>query len=414
MKRLTILAAFAMLALAPMAAAQVYGDGYLLSGSSIQHLDDKGTFTMLYNNPSYAHGVTMDVDNKNVLFAVGDVFRLDPVTSMVTTLTSFGFSTDGNLVLDHNGDYLFTGNDPNSGWGLYRISGSTVTTIVTTVSMGLNAQPTGGLLRDIDDGHYVMQLYGGPLPGIQPMISVAPDGTFTTVVVNLSTIYTPRYEFTQDIVTGDYYVGGNGNNQGVLFQVAKNGQATVIATSPNDPYAFNTVAADRSSAANRRLVHPYIRNLYYTDLKTFTVTSVAVNGSSVSPRCIDFYKGRNIQTVLNSPGKYTVRYSFPNHPGKTYVAAMGYSGVRPGVLLPDGRRIMLNPDSLTVVTVANQLPQLFNPGPGILDSNGEAQGTINVSFLPPLGMPVHVIAVVLDPAAPQGFAVIADPFVMII
>jgi hypothetical protein len=177
---------------------------------------------------------------------------------------------------------------------------------------------------------------------------------------------------------------------------------------------FNALAADRASASGRRLVHPYINNLYYTDLTTFTVTSVAVNGASVSPRCIDFYRGRNIQTVRTARGKYDVRLSFPNHPNKAYVAAMGYSGVRPGILLPDGRRIAINPDTLTVVTVANQLPQLFNPGPGILDGNGEAKGALNVSFLPQLGLAVHVIAVVLDPAAPGGFAVIANPFVMLL
>jgi hypothetical protein len=161
-------------------------------------------------------------------------------------------------------------------------------------------------------------------------------------------------------------------------------------------------------------VRPYIGNLYYTDLTTFAVTSVAVNGSSVSPRCIDFYRGRNIQTVRTAVGRYDVRFSFPNHPGKLYVAAMGYSGVRPGIPLPDGRRIAINPDTLTVVTAANQLPQLFSPGPGVLDASGEAVGKHNVSFLPPLGLAVHVIAVVLDPAAPGGFAVIASPFVMLV
>ena len=93
---------------------------------------------------------------------------------------------------------------------------------------------------------------------------------------------------------------------------------------------------------------------------------------------------------------------------------MGFSGVRPGMLLNDGRRIALNPDALTALTVANQLPQLFHPGPGTLDLNGEARGMLDVSFLPYLGLPVHVMTIVLDSSAPVGFAVIANPFVMIV
>ena len=41
-------------------AREQHKDGFLLSGSSIQLLDEKGTFTTLFNNPGYAHGVTME------------------------------------------------------------------------------------------------------------------------------------------------------------------------------------------------------------------------------------------------------------------------------------------------------------------------------------------------------------------
>lgn len=415
MKCLAItVAAVAILALVPAAAAQYFTDGYLLSGASIQKMDDKGSFTTLFDNPSWAHGVRMDIDNKHVLFSVGDLLRLDPATTKVTTVMAFGFGTDCNVIIDHNGDYLLTGRDPVAGWGLFRISGTTVTTVITTLKMGLNAQPTAGLVRDIDNGHYVMQLYGGPYPSSHPMVSVAPDGTFTTVVATVSTIYTPRFEFTQDIATGDFYVGARDPSQGALLQVAKNGMSTLVASSVNDVFAFSVLAADRASAASPRLVHPYRGSLYYTDLNNFSVTSVVVNGFSVSPRCIDFYRGRNIQSVRTAPGKYTLNFSFPGYPGKSYVAAMGFSGVRPGILLGDGRRIAINPDALTALTVANQLPQLFHPGIGTLDSSGEARGMLDVSFLPYLGLPVHVMAIVLDSSAPVGFAVIASPFVMIV
>jgi len=415
MKRLAVLlVTLAALALVPAAAAQYFSDGYLLSGTSVQLMTSKGVITTLFNNPAEAHGARMDVDNRHVVYAVGDLYRLDPAAKSVTTLAAFGFGSDGNVIIDHNGDYLFTGKDRNSGWGLYRISGSTVTTVITTAKMGINAYLTAGLHRDIDDGHYVIQVFGGKAPGYHPLISVAPDGAFTTIATNVTSIYTPNYEFTQDIVSGDFYVGAKNDNEAALIHVGKNGMATPVVTSINDIYMYTVVGADRASAARPRLVHPYRGVLYTTDLTGFSVTTTYLNVVSVTPRCLDFYRGRNIQSVSTAKGTYTIHFSFPHHPGKLYVAAMGFTGVRPGIRLNDGRRIALNPDVLTVATVANRVPQLFNPGPGVLDSNGEARGRLDVSFLPTLGLPVHVIAVVLDNAAPVGFAVIANPFVILV
>jgi len=398
------------------AAAQNHSNGYLLSGSSIQWLQGNGTFTTLYNNPSYAQGVTMALNNKDVLFANGDLFTVDPVSSAVTTVFQTGLNVDTNVVIDHNGDYIFTGQDPTVGYGIFRISGNSMTTITTTLKMGQIGSLTGGLLRDIDTGNYILQLYGGTTSlANHPMISVAPDGTFTTVVFNVSTLAGPRFEMTQDINTGAYLVGcgGSGAASGILVLVDRNGRSTIVATHP-DVYAYNVLACDRASAASPRVVHPYRDHLYYTDLKTFTSTTVLVNGFSVSPRDVDFYQGRNIQTVLTAPRRYALQFSFPALGGKSYVAGLTLSGVRPGVPLPDGRKIPFNPDTLSVLTIGNLIPGIFNPGPGILDNSGAAQGILDVSLIPTLGLPVHLIAVVLDPAAPTGFAVIADPWVMVL
>jgi hypothetical protein len=209
-------------------------------------------------------------------------------------------------------------------------------------------------------------------------------------------------------------VGATNDNAAVLIHAGKNGQATPVVKSVTDLYMYTVVGADRASAARPRLVHPYRGVLYYTDLSTFSVTTTYLNAVSVTPRCIDFYRGRNIQSIRTAPRRYTIHFSFPHHPGKLYAAALGFSGVRPGIVLNDGRRIALNPDVLMVATVGNRVPNLFSPGPGMLDANGEAQGRLDVSFLPQLDLPVHVIAVVLDPAAPGGFAVIANPFVIIV
>jgi len=416
MRIASIVVMVALAVLSAGTAAQNHSAGYLLCGSSVQLLQANGSVTTLYNNPSYAHGVTMAINNKDVLYANGDLFQYDPSNNAVTTVFQTGLGVDTNVTVDHNGDYIFTGQATGVGYGIFRISGQTMTTITTTLKMNLNGSLTGGLLRDIDTGNYVLQLYGGATSlAIHPMISVAPDGSFTTVIGNVSTLAGPRYEMTQDINTGAFLVGcgGSSASNGFLVLVDRNGMSTIVATHP-DLYAFNVLACDRASAASPRLVHPYIGNLYYTDLKTFTTTTVVVNGSSVSPRDIDFYQGRNIQTVLTAPRQYALNFSFPGLAGKSYVAALTLSGVRPGVPLPDGRKVPFNPDNLTVVTIGNLIPGIFNAGPGTLDRSGAAQGFLDVRILPPLGLPVHLIAVVLDPAAPTGFAVIPDPYVMLL
>jgi hypothetical protein len=406
-----LLAILALLAVAAGAGAQNHPENFLLSGSSIQLLQGNGTYNTLFNNSGSAHGVTSDLDNRNVLFSVTDLFRVDPATQVVTTVFPAGLSGSNNVTIDHNGDYIMTGIGPgSSNYSIFRIRGNSLTTIATMMPTSGTFSLTGGLLRDIDTGNFACQVYGGS-SGPHPIISVAPDGTYTTIVTNISTLGGPRYEFAQDIGTGNFYTGINDSSQGYLIQATRSGATSVAATSP-DRFAFNAIVADRASSAARRLIHPYIRNIYYTDLKTFTVTSVAVNGSSVSPRDVDIWQARTIQPVRTAPGRYTLQFSFPGQAGLGYVAGLSLSGVRPGIPLADGRTIWLNPDVLVFLSVNNLLPGIFNMGPAILDRNGEAQGSLDVSALPPLGVPVHLLVLVLDPRATSGIAVVSDPYVL--
>jgi hypothetical protein len=412
MKRTSILLALlALTALTAGAPAQNHPENFLLSGSSIQILKGSGSFTTIYNNPGSAHGVTTDLDNRNVVFAETDLYRVDPANSAVTTVFPAGLGGSANVTIDHNGDYIMTGIGlGSSSYSIFRIHNNALTTIATMGPTSGTFSFTGGLLRDIDTGNFVLQVYGGSA-GPHPIISVAPDGTYTTLVANISTLGGPRYEFTQDIRTGDFYVGINDTSLGYLVRATRSGATTVVASNA-DRFAYNALVADRASSAAPRLVHPYLQNLYYTDLKTFAITSVAVNGSSVSPRDVDIWQARNIQPILTAPGKYALNFSFPAHAGMPYVAGMSLSGVRPGVVLPDGRNILINPDVLTFLTVNNLLPGIFNLGPAILDSTGAAQGSLDVSSLPPLGLPVHLVVLVLDPKAPAGIAVVSDPYVL--
>ena len=90
--------------------------------------------------------------------------------------------------------------------------------------------------------------------------------------------------------------------------------------------------------------------------------------------------------------------------------------MRPGVRIADGRRIHLNLDPVVVATVFNQLPGIWNPGPGVLDSQGEAQGLLDIGRLNPpgggFGIPIWIALVVVDASAPTGIKYIPDTWVM--
>ena len=91
--------------------------------------------------------------------------------------------------------------------------------------------------------------------------------------------------------------------------------------------------------------------------------------------------------------------------------AMSMSGVRPGLLLKDGRTINLNPDWLTFFTLG-ALPPFWSPGPGVLDGSGGAVARLDTSQLGPIGLPLWFAMVVIDPLAPEGIAYILDTYVM--
>ena len=111
-------------------------------------------------------------------------------------------------------------------------------------------------------------------------------------------------------------------------------------------------------------------------------------------------------------GKWDVLISCPSFPNRSYIIALGRSGIRPGVKLPDGRKIYLVPDDLTLPTLNNHLKPFFDAGPLKLDGSGCAMASLNVSSLPKLGIPIWIAVIVMDAQAPNGIAYIPDTYVM--
>jgi hypothetical protein len=422
MRTVTIFSLMLVLGLAAVTSAQPYQGPIAVGGTSIQTLTLTGTQKYVYNNPGYAHGVTMDLANQQVLYSADssyEVFSVDPTTGAVTTIkTGFtGLAAATECLIDQNGDHVVVGSSTGypaySNMGLFRISGSTLSTVITTLQMGIAATFTGGLEIDIDTGNYIAQMYGGS-SGPHPLVSISPNGgVFTTVIANFSSLGGPRFQFAQDIRTGKLYVGGNNSSLGFLVEVdKKTGISKVVATNGNDRYAWNVIHADRGSSSLPQLISSYTRHLYFTDLKGFSVTSVATSSSAVSPRSMEIIGSRNLQTVATGSKQWNIQVSCPNHPSKAYVLGMSLSGIRPGVTLKDGRSILLNPDWLTILTVTNKIPGIFGQGAGLLDTNGTAVGKLNLSGLPKLNVVGHIAVIVLDAKAPLGIALIPDPVVM--
>ena len=136
-------------------------------------------------------------------------------------------------------------------------------------------------------------------------------------------------------------------------------------------------------------------------------------GATYNPYVFDFYRGRHVQTVKTGTKKWQLRFSCPSFPNKQYVAAISAAGIRPGIPLPDGRRIFLNFDGLVLLSIGGALKPYFDAGPLRLDSNGEAQGSIDLSKIPNTGgRAIHVAMVVIDVNAPSGIGYIPDTYVL--
>jgi hypothetical protein len=415
MRTYVILLVMLLLTVSVGANAQFYPNPYIGAGSYIAATASDGTVTTIFDNSGQIWGMMMGAKNKSLVCAndsADAVLRVDPGGTVTTILADATIlATPAGLVLDQDGNIIVCSRTSGGDHGIFKIAGSSITTVATTASLGLTCSFTGGLVRDVDTGDLIVQVFDPT--NSHPMYKVAVDGSsFTTVHTGIP-FGNPKRDFCQNVATGHYYVGSNDTSTGgYLLEVTQSGVTTIKATVAANNSAFNAPVADRGSAAAPRVVSVhYNTNIYYADLGTGTVTTTAVNGITVSPKCGEILYSRNIQTVLVGPKKWDMRLSFPRLPGARYALIASISGIRPGITLLDGRRILLNPDPLTYATLVDALPAIFNDGGNTLDANGEAVGQLNTSSLPPLGgLTMHILAIVEKPAA--TIAAISEPFVM--
>jgi hypothetical protein len=360
-----------------------------------------------------------------------------------------------NVFVDQNGDYLFSiyeydrHTSPTTTYyytrAVYkydRVAGTT-STVITTTQAGIY-EYFYNIDRDIDSGKVLIS--GGrsqtsPTTMRYAVHTISPEGGYNPASFgdwNDGSVY-GWYNYSrgveQNVRNGNlerpYYRGYR------VYQL-KPGSAsmTTIATIPTTSLPYTTFYGYSGKFDLQTAKDPeYILNGYYSsrgawavhyDVNTWTYKSTDTFMTTVThPQYryfynyqFEFYQGRNIQTVADPKvaNKWDILLSVPHLPKMPYVLAAGASGVRPGIALPDGRNINLNFDVVVFTTVNNLLPGIWNGGPGVLDANGEAKGSLDLSAFPipatGVGQPLWIVMAVLDPKAPSGFAYLPDTYVM--
>lgn len=450
------LAALAVLLVASAAVpAQFHEPTYITGGyNNVSTINTRGVFmvngatasmTTLFMPRHYAFGFCMDADNEGIVFTVGKqfssssiysgphagLFRYDPTTLGFTTIhhDTLTFHRSYKVHVNQDGDYVFgslvrewTGSRTEYHYRLLKSSPSgALSTVFTTTGMGRTALLYGAVQTDIDTGHYlVCDMYSRTTPTTirYPVLRVSDDGVLETWSTGGDYGWYGYYAAPQDFRTGEltgpygsrlYRLSPGTDNRTTIGFLSLVSRSSIV----QSRYDVQSAASPRWIAMGYKYQPPYATYIYQIDANTQVVSSITVDATHRSVFYdFEFYRGRHVQTVRTAPRVWDLRLSMPARAGKRYAVALTASGIRPGILLPDGRTLFLNPDTFTILSVHGLLPGVFSAGPGTLDASGRAVGKLDLSLLPKLGIPIWIAVAVLDPAAPSGIAFIPDVRVM--
>jgi hypothetical protein len=95
---------------------------------------------------------------------------------------------------------------------------------------------------------------------------------------------------------------------------------------------------------------------------------------------------------------------------------LNVTGTRPGVPLPDGRRINFNFDALARLLLINEHLPFFRNHVGVLDGSGEGTAVLDVRKMAEVvqGIRLWVQVVTFHRSASLGIHTIADPVPLVI
>ncbi len=112
----------------------------------------------------------------------------------------------------------------------------------------------------------------------------------------------------------------------------------------------------------------------------------------------------SVRVVATGPSSVNVILYFAGSAGKPYCLALSL-GVAPGLTIPGAGRINLAPDGLFFATVCGGQPFFTQAFTGTMRPTNSANGYFTIPAHVPVGTPIHVSGVVIDPAQPGGFLV---------
>ena len=155
--------------------------------------------------------------------------------------------------------------------------------------------------------------------------------------------------------------------------------------------------------------------VFFMDLRTRALITLFSSNTGFPLVYHKVFPAREVATLKTASGKWEVKLHFANQGGNAFAVGLGTSGVRPGIGLPDGRRVSFNPDPLTPLSIDGRLGAVFTGNVGVLDLNGRATAKLDVSRFPVLkGLRVWIQALTLDPNAPLGIRTVPDPVLVVL
>lgn len=445
---------FCLALLAAAAPAQYWHDTqYLLGGAaSIFLVKGDGSMRTVVSKVYTVDDFCMDVDNYHILAVCQGpmyqttlfpsrrfgVFRFDPQTGLHQTL--YGPDPDlcwnlGGIHVDYNGDYVFTTHartptNPAPNAQVMKLGrNGAVSTIFTSAILGHPAQWCGKMHRNINTGRILLQDMCsriGPNFLRYPILEFGLDGTASIWSTGGAWGWDDRTSLPQNHSNG--YVEGPYMN--VVYRIKPGTSCRTTLGTIYDGHGMPSCCHfggkfDLQTGLQRRWVSAthfsgpggYSGWLCYTNpLLKLTSVQLATTPAAMQYKTFEFFRGRHIQTVRMEPHRWSILLSCPRSPGYPYVLGAGVSGVRPAIHAPGFRRINICPDPVLLATVHNQLPGIWKPGPGTLDTTGSARAELDLRSLklPPggIGTPLWLALVVLDPKSPGGIKYVPDTYVM--
>lgn len=410
-------AALVVLVGASNLAAQWHPHGYAASTGGRVFVFDPvaGTrSTILSPVKQDIYDLAMDVDNRRLLVVMRDharIIRLDPKTLAVTgTLWSGApLVKPVAVAIDQNGDTCVA--DAGLRAVLRITPGGKIHTII--YNFLLLDRPEGGMRVDPDTGDLLVL---NTTFAQDNLYRVARDGSKMPVQGRK---FSGRYGFDVHIPTGDIFTTSCCTPFAAPVRVLHNWQSSPqnFGIRSGAPVGAYCVRTDRASARGQRILlgPTFVQGgVWSLDLTTRITTTLHTTGASTY--ALEFIHGRNVQTVRTVPGRWDVRLSFPGQPGQTYFTLLNVTGTRPGVPLPDGRRINFNFDALARLLLINEHLPFFRGHVGILNAAGEGTAVLDVRPMAELvrGIRLWVQTVTFHRSAPLGIDTIADPVPLVI